>query len=84
MQHPRNYNSIGPGYHGGRNQKVTTTGGPTGSRLQPSSSKTKNSMKGLDNSSASGKNIKNVSLNKRLVMATDPGHGMLNNTIDFM
>jgi hypothetical protein len=41
-------------------------------------------MKGFDGN-ASGKNMKTVSLSKRLIMAADPAlNGFLNNTTDFV
>lgn len=41
-------------------------------------------MKGFDGN-ASGKNMKTVSLSKRLIMAADPTlNGFLNNTTDFV
>jgi hypothetical protein len=40
-------------------------------------------MKGFDGN-ASGKNMKTVSLSKRLIMAADPAlNGLFNNTTDF-
>lgn len=43
-------------------------------------------MKGFETNTASGKNMKTVSLSKRLIMANDSNAsgGFLNNTVDFM